>query len=30
MGRYWSIPPALWISDRSYLPHRVVADHHDH
>jgi hypothetical protein len=22
MGRYWSIPPALWIGDRSYLPHR--------
>jgi hypothetical protein len=30
MGRYWSIPPALWIGDRSYLPHRVDPDHHDH
>jgi hypothetical protein len=30
MGRYWSIPPALWIGDRSYLPHREDLDHHDH
>ena len=30
MGRYWSIPPALWIGDRSYLPHRESADRHDH
>jgi Ion channel len=30
MGRYWSIPPALWIGDRSYLPHREDPEHHDH
>jgi len=30
MGRYWSIPPALWIGDRSYLPHGVIAGRHDH
>jgi hypothetical protein len=30
MGRYWSIPPALWISDRSYLPHAEKAERHDH
>jgi GTP cyclohydrolase I/GTP cyclohydrolase-4 len=30
MGRYWSIPPALWIGDRSYLPHGDPADRHDH
>jgi hypothetical protein len=30
MGRYWSIPPALWIGDRSYLPHRENAHHDDH
>jgi hypothetical protein len=30
MGRYWSIPPALWIGDRSYLPHHETADRHDH
>ncbi len=30
MGRYWSIPPALWIGDRSYLPHKEAADRHDH
>ncbi len=30
MGRYWSIPPALWIGDRSYLPHRLTTNRHDH
>ena len=30
MGRYWSIPPALWIGDRSYLPHHDSTDRHDH
>jgi hypothetical protein len=31
MGRYWSIPPALWIGDRSYLPHGDATDrHNDH
>jgi hypothetical protein len=30
MGRYWSIPPALWIGDRSYLPHHETPDRHDH
>jgi hypothetical protein len=30
MGRYWSIPPALWISDRSYLPHGENGGRHDH
>ena len=30
MGRYWSIPPALWIGDRSYLPHKVKANRHEH
>jgi len=30
MGRYWSIPPALWIGDRSYLPHAKTPDRHDH
>ena len=30
MGRYWSIPPALWIGDRSYLPHREPGNRHDH
>jgi len=30
MGRYWSIPPTLWIGDRSYLPHRETAGRHDH
>jgi Ion channel len=30
MGRYWSIPPALWIGDRSYLPHHESTDRHDH
>ena len=28
MGRYWSIPPALWIGDRSYLPHREAGELH--
>jgi hypothetical protein len=23
MAVYWAIPPAQWISDRSYMPHRV-------
>jgi len=30
MGRYWSIPPTLWIGDRSYLPHRENGGRHDH
>jgi hypothetical protein len=30
MGRYWSIPPALWIGDRSYLPHGENGGRHDH
>jgi hypothetical protein len=31
MGRHWSIPPALWISDRSYLPHHDAnGDRHEH
>jgi hypothetical protein len=30
MARYWSIPPSLWIGDRSYLPHRAEARHNDH
>ena len=29
MARYWAIPPALWIGDRSYLPHADQAEHHD-
>lgn len=28
MGRYWSIPPALWIGDRSNLPHRSAGSAH--
>ncbi len=28
MGRYWAIPPALWIGDRSYLPHRNESREH--
>jgi len=27
MGRYWSIPPAQWIGDRSYLPHKDEPRH---
>lgn len=31
MARYWSIPPSLWIGDRSYLPHHLGAERHrDH
>ena len=31
MGRHWSIPPTLWIGDRSYLPHRDAnGDRHEH
>jgi hypothetical protein len=29
MARYWSIPPSLWIGDRSYLPHRDAAERHN-
>jgi Ion channel len=29
MARYWSIPPSLWIGDRSYLPHRDGPARHD-
>src|SRR5207237_5889484 len=29
MGRFWSIPPALWIGDRSYLPHRADASRNE-
>src|SRR5438309_3045717 len=29
MGRYWTIPPAQWIGDRSYLPHRAESRHND-
>jgi hypothetical protein len=25
LARYWAVPPALWVGDRSYLPHNVHA-----
>ncbi len=26
LARQWAVPPSLWIGDRSYLPHRHVAE----
>ena len=25
LAKYWAVPPALWVGDRSYLPHSVHA-----
>ncbi|HKW78710.1 MAG TPA: potassium channel family protein [Candidatus Limnocylindria bacterium] len=25
LARYWAVPPALWVGDRSYVPHSVHA-----